>query len=488
MMLFLVSSMSIIAQEDLPEKPLLNYVSADTSDHTVLISWNPSATPGIQYYKIYSLNVQTFPVTGTFIDSVPGSTLQYKHMTDPGNPLIYTVTAVDAVGESLLSGDYHQAIKLDASYDSCRQEMDLEWTKYYGWGGKLTGYRILCNDGSGTFTDVALLDTINLSYTYTGVQENTNYEYIIKAFDNQGRSSLSHLKTYFTYMPPPPSYLNLDYVTVLDDRTLEISFSTDLEGEIDDFQLMRSTESGVVFTKRLALMDVIQSPYSLNDEVATQGIINFYRIDALNSCQDPILSSNVASNILLTGEIDGTIAKISWNPYLEYAGGVEGYAIYRMNPYDELELITTAAPEAVSYIEDLLQIGQESLKGEIHYQVEAIEADGNPYGVKGRSSSNILTLNVETQLFVPNAFSPNDDGMNDTFGPVMDFTPSAFRMLIYDRTGKMLFQTTDPYEGWDGTLNGSTMARQGVYIYHIEYTSYSGVRKVLTGNLSLVNP
>jgi len=78
--------------------------------------------------------------------------------------------------------------------------------------------------------------------------------------------------------------------------------------------------------------------------------------------------------------------------------------------------------------------------------------------------------------------------MNDTFLPILDFMPSSYKMLIYDRSGKMLFQSADPYYGWDGTLNGRKLARQGVYVYHIEYTSYTGIRKVLTGNLSLVNP
>lgn len=189
---------------------------------------------------------------------------------------------------------------------------------------------------------------------------------------------------------------------------------------------------------------------------------------------------------MLTGEADGSLVKLNWNPYTEFEGSVEEYAIYRMNAFGEYELIRSLGPEHNSYIEDISMIGRDTMKGEIFYQLVARETDNNPYGVQGESHSNELTLAIETQLFVPNAFSPYKDGMNDKFGPVLDFTPSRYRMLIYDRSGKMLFQTTDPYDGWDGTLNGSTLARQGVYIYHIEYTSYTGVREVLTGNLSLV--
>ena len=196
----------------------------------------------------------------------------------------------------------------------------------------------------------------------------------------------------------------------------------------------------------------------------------------------------------MTGKIEGinttepVTATLDWNAYTEFEGGLDRYEVYRKNPSGDYELITHPGIQSTSFNEYVSEINQDSMKGEISYRVLAIESDNNPHGIKGESQSNELRLAIETQLYAPNAFTPNDDGLNDTFGPVFDFIPSKFRMLIYDRSGKMLFQTTDPYDGWDGTLNGSTPARQGVYIFHIEYTSYSGARKTKTGNLSLINP
>lgn len=482
---------SLQSQGDLEvDKPILTSVTADTSDMSVDIYWNPSSTPNILRYVIYYLEGNLSNPIGFPIDTVPGNTFHYKHDTDPGSPLYYTVTAETVSGEiSPLSGDYHRSVAVDVSYDSCNAEMNLEWTKYVGWKNHASGYRVLCNDGNGTYTEIALLDTSKLSYTHSGIQENQNYKYLVKAFDNRGRTSLSNIKSYFTFMPAPPEFINLDYVSVIDDQNLEISFSADLDSEINDFRLMRAIANPVNFDDLTTIRDVNQPHYQLNDQIATQGTKAYYRIEALNSCLNPVKKSTTASNILLSGEMHETIASLNWQPYEGYAGGVEGYEIYRMNPYGELELVTTIPPGSASYSEDLTKIGQDRMKGEISYQVIAVEGDGNPHSTKGRSSSNILTINVETQLFVPNAFAPNSDiEINKKFGPVMDFTPASYRMLIYDRTGKMLFQTSDPYDGWDGTLDGSTPARQGVYIYYIEYKSYSGSRQVLSGNLSLVNP
>lgn len=471
------------------ESPSINYVTVDTSDQKVVLNWNPSTSPNIEKYIIHIVGFDQYGPYGTAVDSVSADTLFYKDRISTYKPHIYTVVAKNSIGdESLIGADYHKPVKLDISYDSCSQEMNLSWDNYIGWKGNLNGYRVLYREGSGAFQEIAILDTAKLSYTHTGLKENTFYEYVIRSFDNQSRFSFSNIKSYYTFMPPPPAYVNLDYVSVIADLTVEISFTTDLSGEIDDFRLMKASSSELAFTDWITVTDINDPTYTFTDHVFTGVVQAYYRIDALNSCLNPISSSNIGTNIVLTGRAEGSLSRLNWNLYTEYEGSLEGYTIYRMNSAGDYELIATLGPEHNSYIEDVSMIGQDRLKGKINYQVVAIEANNNPYGIKGHSRSNELTIAIETQLFVPNAFSPNGDEMNNTFEPVFDFAPEAYRMLIYDRSGKMLFQTTDPYMGWDGTLNGRSLARQGVYVYHIEYTSYSGVRKVLTGNVSLVNP
>lgn len=65
----------------------------------------------------------------------------------------------------------------------------------------------------------------------------------------------------------------------------------------------------------------------------------------------------------------------------------------------------------------------------------------------------------------PNAFTPNGDGYNDTWQPwgnVID--PENFELEIYDRWGRVMFATTDPTEGWDGTVGGGPVPL-GVYAF-----------------------
>ncbi len=72
------------------------------------------------------------------------------------------------------------------------------------------------------------------------------------------------------------------------------------------------------------------------------------------------------------------------------------------------------------------------------------------------------------QLIFPTAFSPNQDGQNDTFRPKMLFALSDYRLRIYNRWGKMIFQSTDPSAGWKGTLQGRT-SPAGAYVWIVEY-------------------
>lgn len=72
---------------------------------------------------------------------------------------------------------------------------------------------------------------------------------------------------------------------------------------------------------------------------------------------------------------------------------------------------------------------------------------------------------------VPNAFTPNGDGINDSFGPVYQCYFADYQLRVYNRWGQEVFTSTDPAEGWDGTVSGSD-APSEVYIWHAVYTAW----------------
>ncbi len=75
----------------------------------------------------------------------------------------------------------------------------------------------------------------------------------------------------------------------------------------------------------------------------------------------------------------------------------------------------------------------------------------------------------ESHFWMPNAFSPDQDGLNDSFKPVLSYPRiSSYSMLIYNRWGQKIFSTTDYNEGWDGKISGK-LCPAGIFVYKIIY-------------------
>jgi len=86
--------------------------------------------------------------------------------------------------------------------------------------------------------------------------------------------------------------------------------------------------------------------------------------------------------------------------------------------------------------------------------------------------------------YTPNIFTPNNDGMNDTFTPsLLNINMNTYNLLVYDRWGKKLFETTDYNQGWDGKLKDGTLMPPDVYSYKITYQTNLGVEKKEIGRI-----
>src|SRR5690606_17946782 len=84
------------------------------------------------------------------------------------------------------------------------------------------------------------------------------------------------------------------------------------------------------------------------------------------------------------------------------------------------------------------------------------------------SDTFMLNRYCGPKLFIPNAFSPNGDGLNDEFLPFNENLIS-FNMQIYNRWGEMIYNNSNSNRGWNGLFQGK-LCQQGVYMYVISYT------------------
>lgn len=71
-------------------------------------------------------------------------------------------------------------------------------------------------------------------------------------------------------------------------------------------------------------------------------------------------------------------------------------------------------------------------------------------------------------LYVPNVFTPNDDGQNDLWQAFLPCSWQRFRLEVYDRWGSLIFSANEPEQNWDGHTRGKE-AMPGVYVWHLEW-------------------
>lgn len=104
----------------------------------------------------------------------------------------------------------------------------------------------------------------------------------------------------------------------------------------------------------------------------------------------------------------------------------------------------------------------------------------------GCSDSDTVTVQVIEAygIFIPSAFSPNDDGANDMlfcYGAGI----KSMEFVVFDRFGEKVFESKSVNDGWDGTFRGKPMS-SGIYAYYCTAEFFDGSSKQLKGDVSLV--
>ncbi len=481
------------AQEELPDIPDMIRVTVDHATNGVHIEWEASTDPEIDFYHMYKMNEGT----GTLLYKFSPNSLEYTDVSHGLENLAYTVTAVDTLDgtrsrESLLGDNVHRAVSISLEFDPCQPANIISWTGYEGWEGNISGYKIFGGYAGRVPQLLQFVHANTRSWTHKGIRIDTFYTYYIETVHTSGMASLSPIDTISSFYPAAPKTLTVDYVSVVDRTTVELQFSADVGGAVNNFRVMRRSSTDSPFTEVETILNPNQSTHLVLDLVPTLITSYHYKVQAVyqpETCVSPLVvaESNPGTSILLAGSLENQMANLSWTPYESFPNGLSEYIVQRKSGEGEFLEIESLAPGTTSWSESIQAVFNGFLPGQLQYRILAVE---NPAGETGSaiSTSNMVGVAVETHLQVPNAFIPGGTPPNDLFMPLIDFAPKEYIMIVFDRGGRKLFETTDPGDGWDGSSGSGGYVMEGVYVYFIQYSDYTGITRSLSGNVTVIHP
>jgi len=486
-------SSALVFGQDPPDIPDLIRVTVDHADNGVLVQWEPSTDPDIEFYHMYKMNPdQSFSKIFTF----DPFTFQYKHMTSGLKNLAYAITAEDSTGnESVFGQNVHRAVSVSSDFDLCRLTNDVRWTAYEGWEGQISGYKLYGAIAGDPFQELDFLTAPPLVFSHTNVLADTTYVYYVETFENGGLTSISAIDSVTSIFPEAPAYITIDYVTVLDESTIELQFSADIAGPVTSFQLLRRSNPSTPYIAIDTIWNVAEIPTVVQDQFPTGSLSYQYLVQSVFrpvACNSLLVisESNTGNNILLENQLADRLLTLNWTAYADFETGLAGYTIQRRGGDGEFIDIETVGPGTTQWQESIESVINGYQPGELEYRVLALSNDGG-FGQPGTSISNITTVSVETQMQVPNAFTPGNpgsSGIDHEFKPLLDFGPKVYLMIVVDRAGRKLFESTQADQGWDGRYQNGEFVNEGVYVYYIQYTDFTGVTRSMTGNVTVLYP
>ncbi|MEO7315197.1 MAG: gliding motility-associated C-terminal domain-containing protein, partial [Ginsengibacter sp.] len=98
---------------------------------------------------------------------------------------------------------------------------------------------------------------------------------------------------------------------------------------------------------------------------------------------------------------------------------------------------------------------------------------------------DVKVYKIKPGLYVPNAFTPDGDGLNDIFRPVLVGMRSLQYFRVYNRTGLLVYSTSIQNKGWDGIYQGKPQD-SGVFVWTVEGEDYLGNKVFEKGSVMLV--
>ena len=394
----------------------------------------------------------------------------------------YVVVTEDVCGFISPYSIPHQTILLKVNKYK-RSALQLAWNKYTGWGS-VKNYQLYRRNIKGSFIFLKTLSSLDSTYIDSNLCPG-RYTYYVQANDTNGKyvstSDTASNEPDYLYQSTP---LVLRKATVVNNQEIFMNWNPTVQPNykyyiIDKYSVLNGLLYNYATTTGLSFLD---NAVNVNKQSYV------YRVSVSDSCGNVSPYSNIGATILLVGSIVNDSRLLTWNAYRQWDNGVSSYHLQVVQNDGSYKDLATLPSSDTTYFDTA---SHSDLNGPTCYRVYAVEnLDIN--GNSDTSMSNVACPNLLPRIYIPNAFTPNGDSLNDIFIPKglsiinnSEIKGQKYVFKIYNRWGVLVFETNDFKKGWDGKYQG-TLVSAGVYIYSLEAQGYNGQRFYLSGNVTVV--
>jgi gliding motility-associated-like protein len=464
-------------------------LSVSVMGNDVIVTWAESPSPEVIAY-IISREVQgvgTQPV-----DTVFNNTNYTDTEASPNEQVeTYFIEAIDACGnKSLVAGPHRTILPEVTAVDSCERTISISWNAYEGWDEGVGEYTILVGPAGQPGDEVGTVGGNQTSFTYDGeVNDGQTYCFQVVANRTGGepvQASSSTVCEEAMVVQAVNTFAAIN--ATVENGEIRFDWLWNADAAIASYQIERQAAGG----GNSVVEDVSPVPNPMQDNSYTdQGVdpnSSSYRYQV--SVQDECgvsTTSNTVRTIYLEADAFSGINDLQWTAYENDLATVSSYQLFRLNStggtvnIGTFDASTLLAADEV----DLSDPDQARACYYVEAEVTVVVNDTTVRTVLSRS--NVACAQQVSQLYVPSAFSPNDDGRNDEFRPYLQFgSPANFLMTIYDRWGGQIFETTDFSEGWDGRSSDGERVPVGPYAFYIRIIQADGTVMEESGEVALL--
>jgi hypothetical protein len=461
-----------------PAPPTIDFVTVSPAGAE--LHWLPSPSPETTAYIIYRQVVGFTP-----LDTVYGRfNTVYTDLTAAvtAQPETYSIAALDSCRTlGLFANPAHTTMLLQEELDLCGT-WNLSWNPYAEWPGGVVSHDIVTSVNGAPETVAGSLPGNLFAYNLA-VNDGDSVCVSVHAQRGDGVFSRSNTHCRRIRKVQPSRFVYLRNATMAASDSAVIEWYPDPLADGESWRIERGNSPGPWSIRGSGNFPVPATGFFTFSDLATEAGL-YYRAQIEDSCA-ALLPSGAARTIRLRSEASfGLTNNLTWNAFELPGATVQGYDLFRLDA-GLWTLLVSLPASALSYVDDVSAFL--SGEGVFCYRLEArfdLSLPDLSLAESLISLSNETCAEQSGKVFVPNAIVPG--GANPVFKPVLLFAETgSYSLQVISRYGSIIFESADPEQGWDGTIDGEP-APGGSYGYILRFTAVNGQEILKKGNVTVV--